>query len=306
MENSLNFDEELFGEDTWVRPYTGEVAHGVLDVITRQKVEEEQQKQENQKNGYKYYLNNILPLPTLLQQEYGNFIHTRYYTLLDKINDDTATAFRFIYLCTFMDYDTGYIIWKGRKIREGNLIDIFDLGKTAFTKTKNSLLEYELIYSDKDGHICINTDYSYKGDIKRDRRYKKQCTRIFNNSIQELYNNSDPREHKLIGKFILLLPYINIWHNIICLNPKEKDISKLELPNSEQMDQILNVSSRNSNKIINELFQITVGGERAMLVIMNKYSVKMYVVNPRIYYSGTNMSDLEELIGYFKAKGGLD
>lgn len=279
---------------------------GAGDFISSEEMQKKEESHRRQIKGLEYYNNNILPLPTLLQEEYGNFIHTRYQALLDKINNDTATAFRFIYLCTFMEYDTGYIIYKGKKIKVDFLIDIFNVSRNTMTKIKKVLFEKELIYADKDGYLLINTEYCYRGDIIKDKRYKQQCTRIFNNSIQDLYERSnDSREHKLLGKFILLLPYINIWHNIICFNTKEKDISKLSLPNTSQMEEILDISNRNGNRTLNELFEITVGGEKAILMVTDKKSVRMYLVNPRVYYGGNNINDLQETIGYFKVKGGI-
>lgn len=277
---------------------------GKGDVITEAESMKQQEAKDRQLKGFEYWRDNILPLPTLLQEEYGNYIHTRYQALLEKIKYDTATAFRFIYLCTFMEYNTGYVIYKNSKIKNDYLIDLFNVSKNTMTKIKKSLYDNELIYTDKDGYVLINTDYCYRGDISNDKAYKRQCIRIFNNSIQELYLRSDDsREHKLLGKFILLLPYINIWHNIICLNTKEKDFEKLILPNTKQMEEILNTSCRNSNKTLNELFEVTVGGEKAIYLITNKKDLKMYVVNPRIYYGGNNINDLSELAGYFKVKG---
>ena len=283
---------EILGEGEFISP------------DTKQKKEEAQHRKQK---GYEYYKNNILPLPTLLQEEYGNFIHTRYQALLEKLDYDTATAFRFIYLCTFMEYDTGYIIYRNKKIKKDFLIDLFNVSKNTMTNIRKALFDNNLVYTDDEGYLIINTEYCYRGDISNDNRYKQQCTRIFNNSIQDLYKKSnDSREHKMIGKFILLLPYINIWHNIICLNTKEKDIEKLQLPNSAQLDNILKVGTRNANRTLNELFEITVGGEKAILMITDKRSVKMYVVNPRIYYGGNNINNLQETMGYFKAKGGIN
>lgn len=290
----------------WVNQGTGEIKDGVSSIITDQDLAEKAEKEKNKKEGYDHYVSNLLPLPTLLQEEYGNFIHTRYESLLEKINYDTATAFRFIYLCSFMDYDTGYVIWKNRKIKNDSLIDLFNVSKNTISKIKNDLYGNDLIHTDINGYILINTEYSYRGSIVKDSDYKKQCTRIFNNSIQELYEKSnDSKEHKLLGKFILLLPYINIWHNIICLNPKEKKIEKLILPNATQLDDILKAGARNSAKTINELFKITVGGEKTILMVTDKYSVKMYLVNPRIYYGGNNVNELKETMGYFRTKGGI-
>ena len=296
----MSYHQNLVDHDT------GEIL-GRGEFISPEEKEKQQEAHRRQIKGFDYYNKNILPLPTLLQEEYGNFIHTRYQALLEKINYDTATAFRFIYLCTFMEYESGYLVYKNKKVRKEELIDLFNVSKNTMTKIKKDLFDNELLFIDNDGYLYINTEYCYRGDIVNDARYKQQCTRIFNNSIQELYRKSDDsREHKLLGKFILLLPYINIWHNIICLNTKEKDISKLILPNTKQMEQILGTSTRNSNKVLNELFEITVGGEKTILMITDKKSVKMYVVNPQIYYGGNNINDLKETIGYFKAKGGIE
>jgi hypothetical protein len=290
----------------WVNQGTGEIKDNVDSITTKEENVQKQEAHRRQIKGLDYYNNNILPLPTLLQEEYGNFIHTRYQALLDKINNDTATAFRFIYLCTFMEYDTGYINYKGKRVKTDFLIEIFNVSKNTMTKIKNSLYDNELIYNDKDGYIYINTEYCYRGDIIKDNRYKQQCTRIFNNSIQNLYEKSnDSREHKLLGKFVLLLPYINIWHNIVCFNTKERDISKLELPNTKQLEEILGTSSRHANRTLNELFEITVGGEKVILMVTDKKSVRMYLVNPRVYYGGNNINDLQETMGYFRVKGGI-
>lgn len=289
--------------DTWINYGTGEMRN---DLVPLEEVRKRQENKIKQNKGFRYAQQEILPLPGFLQEEYGNFINSRYAALLDKLNYDTATAFRFIYFCTYMNYDDGYVIWKSKRVNDSYLADIFNVNKNTITKIKTKLYEEELIYKDIKGYIYINPDYCYRGDISNNPIYKKQYTRIFNKSIRELYNkSSDSREHKLLGRFILLLPYINVYHNIICLNIKEKDIDRLVIPNSAQMDEILHTSSRNYIRQMSELLDIVVGGEPAVLVINHK-NVRMYAVNPRIYYGGTKLSDVETLNGYFKAKGGLD
>ena len=289
--------------ETWINYGTGEMRN---DLISLEEFKKRQAKKENQVRGYRYAQKEILSLPTFLQEEYGNFINTRYLSLLDKLDYDTATAFRFIYLCTYMDYNDGYIIWKNKRVNDSYLIDIFNVNQNTITKIKKKLYDEELIYKDKDNYIYINPEYCYRGDVSNNKIYKRQYTRIFNNSIRELYTkSSDPREHKLLGKFILLLPYVNVYHNIICMNIKEKDIEKLVLPNSAQMDDILHINSRNYIRQMSELLEITINGEPAVLVINHK-NVRMYAINPRIYYGGTRLSDVKTLNEYFKAKGGLD
>lgn len=260
---------------------------------------------QKQREGWRYAQKEITPLPFFLQEQFGNFIHTRYDSLLKKVEYDTATAFRFIYLCTFMEYDTGYILWNNKKITDHYLMDIFNVHKNTITNIKKKLFEYELIYTDKDNYLYVNIDYCYRGDISSNKQYRQQCTRIFNNGIQTLYNNAlDFRDHKMLGKLILLLPYVNIYHNVICLNIKEKDWDKLMIPNASQMDEILHTSLRNNQKQMKKLLDIEINGEPAILIIKHK-NVHMYAVNPKIYYGGTKLSDVQEICGMFAAKGGL-
>ena len=95
-------------------PSTGEIVGHNLHSF---KTKEQYEKEKNKRKGYEYYKQNIEPLPGLLQEQYGNFIHTQYESLLKQINDDSATAFRYIYLCTYMNYGDGYIIWNDCKIK---------------------------------------------------------------------------------------------------------------------------------------------------------------------------------------------
>lgn len=261
---------------------------------------------KDQKDGWEYAQKEVIPLPSFLQEQFGNFVHSRYDALLKRTNYDTATAFRFIYLCTFMEYDTGYIQWKNKRINSHYLADIYGVHKNTVTNIKKKLFENELVFEDKDGMLYVNMEYCYRGDINNNKQYRQQCTRIFNNGIQSLYNNAnDFRDHKMLGKLLLLLPYVNVWHNVICLNIKEKDWDKLVVPTSAQMDQIMHTSLNNNQKQMKKLLDIEVNGEPAVLTITHK-NVRMYAINPRIYYGGTKLSDVQELSGMFAAKGGLD
>ena len=278
----------------------------MASITTRQEQKEQNQKNQNRRDGWEYAQREILPLPFFLQEQFGNFIHTRYDALLEKVNYDTATLFRFIYLCTFMEYDTGYIIWRKKKITDHYLADILKVHRNTVTNIKKKLFECKLLFEDSNRHIYVNLDYCYRGDISNNKLYRQRCTRIFNNGIQDLYNKiEDYREHKIIGKVLLLLPYVNVYHNVICLNPKEKDWDKLIVPSSAQMDTIMHTSLNNNQKQMKRLMEFTVNGEPVIMTFINK-NAHFYGINPRIYYGGTKLSNIEYLVGAFKVKGGLD
>lgn len=294
-----------FDDNTWVNYATGEVKHNVSSMTTFEEETNKREKKGNQQKGYKYYLENIEPLPKYLQEQYGYFVHTRYEALLKQINYDTATAFRFIFLSTYMRYDDGYIIWRGDKVKDNVLAMIFDVSKNTLTGIKNTLIDYELIMHDTEGYIYINTQYCYRGDISKNPTYKQECTRVFNDSIRDLYYKcKQAKDHKVVGKLILLLPYVNVYHNIICMNILEKNIEEIELPNTKQLEEILHATERNADKVTKQLLQLSVGDKPVLMIVRHK-NCKMFVVNPRIYYGGNNMTYLLETEEYFKAKGGF-
>jgi len=281
--------------DKWINLETGEIKDNVIQIRTKPEVEQQRQ-------ITKHYKNNVQPLPGFLQQEYGEFIQSNYLPLLKTINNDTAMAFRFMYLCTYMEYETGYLVSCNRKVDKHKLIKLLGVSPNTATNIIEYMTTHNLILLDSTNNYYINNIYSNKGrDI-----YKGEYTRVFIKSIRELYNKTDNiKSHKLLGRFILLLPYVNIYHNIICLNIKEKDINKLLLPNSRDLDKILNISERNSDRTIKEMMTIEVDGKPAMLNISHN-KASMYAINPAIYYGGTNLSHLKTLDGYFKVQGGLN
>lgn len=94
-----------------------------------------------------------------LLDTYGSF----YFNFYKRLSIEGQFLFRFIYLCSFMNYDN-YLSNGRRLLRESDLQDMLLLGKSEYYKTKDYLLEKDLISIDADGLISINSKYCKKGE----------------------------------------------------------------------------------------------------------------------------------------------
>ena len=92
-----------------------------------------------------------------LLDTYGSF----YFNFYKRTNIEGQFLFRFIYLCSFMNYD-GYLSDGRRLLRETNLRDLLMLGNTEYYKTKKYLLEKELIFIDDKELVSVNNKYCKK------------------------------------------------------------------------------------------------------------------------------------------------
>jgi hypothetical protein len=178
-------------------------------------------------------------------------------------------------------------------------MEVLKLKKVECYKTKSALINSNLISIDNDKNIVINNNVSFIGKVAKDN-YKKDYTRIFKESIKELYLKSTPREHKKLSLFIELLPYIHFKYNVICKNPScalMEDIEPITLKElSESFQQYTN---KNTTTLKKQLLNIFIGGKKATLLIED-YGKKFFVINPLIYYKGNRIEELNYLINLFK------
>jgi len=177
-----------------------------------------------------------------------------------------------------------------------DLKEILKLEKKALYETINYFTDNGLIeVTDKD-YIKVNVEMSQKGKLNK-KLVKNGIARIFNNTIREIYNKATPREHEKLGLLIRLLPNINLKTNVICFNPEEDNNTLIEPIDLKTLSQALGYSKPSRFK--KGLFDITVNGEKAIM-IADFNNVKMIVVNPKIYYKGSNLEDMQGIVNLFE------
>lgn len=253
-------------------------------------------KQEEIKKDKAIYFKNKNDFEEIIKCNFGSFYFS-FYNSFPKI--DKQYLFRFIYLSTYLKYDDDIIVIKEgeryKPIKENELQQFLKLKKTEYFNTKKSLIENKLIYIDSKEYIHINNKINTLGNINKN---KKEYTRIFKDSIRQLYNKSTPREHKKLYIFYELLPYINYNLNIVCFNPEEVNPELIE---PITLNYIIDKFYINKQRSVakKQLLNMTLGGEY-LFIMITKYNKNFLAVNPKLYYKGNKIDDLNYLIDLFR------
>lgn len=169
--------------------------------------------------------------------------------------------------------------------------------KTEAYETIKYLFDKKLLIEDNEGNIKVNIKFCKKGKITKNQA--KVGIRMFEEAIRELYLKSKPTEHNKLALFIKLIPYVNLKYNVICSNPEEENIEKI---NPLTMKAIADIAGyKNSNRFKKELLDLTVNESLAVVITETKYG-KFVHINPTVYYKGTNKEDLKYLVNVCKLK----
>lgn len=288
---------------------TGEIL--TLDKIIKEYLKDETEKRINQVRG----LNKRKSKEELYQYldfRYGSFSFNSYKRVIELFTSedkfDGATCFKFMYLVTFMDYDNKLRYGSKYGDKHRNLMTVKDLPEVLRISRKQAIIVKDKLTAlgaviiDNSGNMTINPELVYKGRLNKG--YKKNSTRVFEDTIKELYNKSKAREHARLAIFIQLLPYINIYHNSICFNPQEKDAKLIEPMSMTDICRILGLNIKNATRTERELFKISVAGEY-MIGKFLRYGKYSYCINPRLYYKGSSINDLKALGNLFLIGTGI-
>lgn len=235
-----------------------------------------------------------------LKNEFGSFFFY-FYNKLDAYDIPAQYKLRFLYLASYLDYNNGYLIIKGQyntkiRLNKQTMKDLLNLKDREFRKTENILVDTGLLI--KDGtYYNSNTDCTVRGDLPCSIK-NKDYTRVFISTIQDLYTKCDPRSHKQLYYIFKMLPYVNFKYNMVCHNVNQdvmSDINPMTMP--EICDKI-GYERINASKLWRILRGFKVGGDYAIC----KHCVdegEYITINPRIYYSGKSMKDIDYLINIF-------
>lgn len=232
-----------------------------------------------------------------IRERFGNFYFNFYKNIPPNL--ERQYKFRFIYLCTYLRYEDNRLAYKQENrlyklIKDDTLMEFLKLSKTDYYRTKNALIEHNLIKIDKDKNIHINNNISFVGKVSE---YNNQeYSRVFKETIQELYKKSLPREHKKLGLLIELLPFIHMQYNILCENPTcdlLEDIKPLSIRDVTSKFEFSNVTT-----LKKQLLNIRAKNKKAIM-IFEDYDKQMIAVNPSVFYRGTKQEYLQYLIDLF-------
>ncbi|MBU3186580.1 hypothetical protein [Clostridium estertheticum] len=241
-------------------------------------------------------------LNVFIAREYGGFCFLFY--RLNTSDLDKQYIIRFLYLCTFMDYDNILVYGNAKSDRkymtDAEFRTVLKLSKTMTAKTKQALLSNGLMYIDEYDHIVINKEYCLKGKVVNAHKNALHI-RVFENAIRDLYEKATPREHRRLSLLVTLLPFINFNFNIICYTPEAEFEYQIRAMSIKDICRIVEYPETQSGRLKKELLALRVGGELVVAIVETGES-ETISINPRVYYRASDLTILEPIWKYFLIK----
>lgn len=187
---------------------------------------------------------------------------------------------RLIYLATFTNYNEGMLVHdNGAPVKEKDLQSILMASKVTTNRFKKNMSSLGIM-TFTNNKIFISNEFVFKGIRPSER---KQFSRMFNNSIRDLYLNSKSSSLAFIYK---ILPYIGFWHNVLCKNPNAKVDSPIEQLDWNDLCNILDI--KNPSELKKKIKEYTFSNDEPILKTGTIGNKKPIYVNPTLVFKNNN------------------
>ena len=162
------------------------------------------------------------------------------------------------------------------------------------------------IFEQADGTLKMSPLFC-RGKLKH--QSKKECTsgyqQIYIEALRQLYWQTPVSKHCHLGYIFEMLPHINWEYNLLCWNPSEKDIEKVELMTIDELCATIGYSRSQRARLWNACQQLKFqsSGRTHNLVSfvpgsdMQIGNMRIFI-NPRVIYRGSNWHRVE-ILGAF-------
>lgn len=224
----------------------------------------------------------------------GEFYFLNYRKLLETLQDDTSLAFRYLYLCTFADKD-GKLEYKSKPVIHKDFKRILNVNRVLAGEIVEKLSLFDLVYKRGDEYY-MNLDY-YIRNQSLPEEFKGNSSRMIDKGIRELYEQSTPRKHEMLGKIVPLLEYVNKYNNILCTKDtvSEYDHKRVKPLSGYEICRICNRSVQNSDVFLKELKSFVIDRLPFIRRVVDetKYNLDCYIINPYVVYMGSRNDHLE-------------
>jgi hypothetical protein len=219
-----------------------------------------------------------------------------------------ASVVRLIYLNTFIKYDdhNRLMLSERTQMKREDLADVLKLSKPTICRF---LKEVSPLYLNEkgDGLVFSNKNIFLRGSGRIHKRNDYNTyVKVYIKGVRELYQSTEAKNHKHLGYLFKLLPLISVEYNLLCRNPFEVELDKVEcITLSEFCDLIgFGVSHLNRLLYVYNTVRFEVDGRRERFCGithdgLNRSNAKIYI-NPHILYSGSDYKRVEILGAFCK------
>jgi hypothetical protein len=233
--------------------------------------------------------------------KYDKYLLVRTKKIPQSEEMSAANLGRMIYLATFCNYDNRLMLNECVTMKESDLPEVLNLGERKTRDFKKDMKDH-IIFS-KDG-IFIDDTFVYRGE-RKEKHYTDKI-RMYNLAVRSLYRALKNTKHGYFGYVVRLLPYINRKYNIVCKNPRETDINKIEAMTMMDIARAIGYEETNSAKLVEILtglmFDLNGYQQSACGIVWftaNGTNGYMVIFNPNLLYIGDNPDDVTAFCKFF-------
>ena len=222
----------------------------------------------------------------------------------DEIVDlSPETAARLIYLNSYIDVGHNKLMLSQRTpMRRKDLSRVLNISPATASRFWDEVYP-NYIVEKNDGLMFTNSQFFIRGRLQN-----KSALKFFVESVRTLYESLPTNKHRYLGYVFRLLPFVNIEFNVLCFNPFEKELEKVEMMTLSDLCEYINFDKSNLHRLTNIYkslrFKINSKShtERFVSFIFDgtdRSQSKVYI-NPNILYSGSCFERVEILGAFCK------
>ena len=243
-------------------------------------------------------------------KELGDFVWSNYRISDEYINIAKPSSLtRLVFLSTFLSYDGALKYNNSKPLTSASILKELKLSTREYSRFMNEMKALKIMY-EEDGLWKINPNIFYKGKIPQDpvglSDERIYCMRLYCKAVREIYRQSAPRYHKTLSYVFQIIPYVNRNYNIVCWNPLETDIEKIECMSLGDFCDLIGYDRSNAKRLMKTLFDPMFELDNGRVTsIINMVVVKFgevdtyrIYINPRVYYAGDDWKQVEALGGF--------
>lgn len=245
----------------------------------------------------------------LIPDKYKSYFK-RFITEFNKIDNlDCQEATRLMYLATYVSYDNNILKFdNGKNINKRDMKRILNLSDAMSRRFISSMIKKNYLIEMDDG-FQINKNIIHRGyDEDRPLGYTERYTKIYIQAMRKMYLSVEPRQHKFLGYVFQMLPYVNVYHNILCFNPFEKDYNEIKDINMIDLCRIIGLNTenvtqfrRNAEKV---LFEFNGTLQHFMCYVLGAEDESknqgIIIINPNILYGENEINRQDALKTFYK------
>jgi len=244
---------------------------------------------------------------TQFEKENGGFVFLFYQvnqSMTNYTNNLTKPDItRLLYLTTYAAWDTNKIQYdNGRDISDKDLAKLLRLKTRQYNDYIKRLIDNEILIIDRENNKYISDNICKNGSLNKRQLHSQdiQYTRLFKDTVRKLYDSATIREFSRLSTIYMILPYINLYTNIVSYNPNESDYNKVKP--MTMIDLSTTLGYADYNKLKNTMYKTMLDDQYVFgfFLFENDRRTMRIVVNPRVVYA-SNANNLDAISVLFNS-----